>query len=577
MLNRRAFVTSLLSPIALGCSAGPAAPPRAPEGAGAARGVATGADDRLADERARAVDAMKRAARFMIEHASYQGGYVWAYLPDFSRCWGELEARRTMLWVQPPGTPSVGHLWLDAFLATGDAFYLDAALQTARALVAAQHPSGGWNYVYDFAGEASLRDWYSTCARNAWRMEEFHAQRANATFDDACTSTATQFLIRLELERSTPEVSAALGKALGFLLESQYESGGWPQRYPLDADYTRLVTFNDDVLGENLKTLIMAYAAQGSARALGALRAGMDCVVAMQQPMPQPGWGLQHQLDGAPAAGRTFEPEALVTHTTGANIELLIAFYDLTGDEKYVRRVPEALDWLEAVQLSAESARELGGTHPTFIERGSGYPLYVHRRGSNVVNGRYYVDRRFPPRLSHYSPVRRVDVDRLRRALGERRTVHRAPLLPDEAGSLRLPRYFSLGRHTLQTLCTGASAESPPVSAELVSSLIDALDAQGRWLAPLSFISNTFAGPGSAAPYLEDTYASTNVGDRTDTSPFPPEGRPSTYPPGSPPSGISVGHFIRNMATLIAFVSPDAVLPNGAVPNAMPPNGAAPG
>jgi hypothetical protein len=121
-----------------------------------------------------------------------------------------------------------------------------------------------------------------------------------------------------------------------------------------------------------------------------------------------------------------------------------------------------------------------------------------------------------------------------------------------------LPRYFSLGEHTLQTLCTGAPAEAPAVSAELVASLIDELDAEGRWLAPLSFLSNRYAGPGSAAPYLEDTYATTNVGDRTETSPFPPEGRPSTYPPETPQSGISVGRFIRNMATLIAFVSPDA-------------------
>jgi PelA/Pel-15E family pectate lyase len=463
-----------------------------------------------------------------------------------------------MLWVQPPGTPSVGQLWLDAFHATGDAFYLDAALHTARALIAAQHASGGWNYVYDFAGEASLGEWYSTYGRNAWRMEEFHVQRASATFDDACTAAATQFLLRLELERSTPEVSAALRKALGFVLDSQYDNGGWPQRYPPDADYTRLVTFNDDVLGENLKTLLMAYAALGEARALGPLRAGMDSVVALQQPLPQPGWGLQHELDGTPAAGRTFEPAAFVTHTTAANVELSLAFYDLTGDDRYLRRLPEALDWLDAVRLPPESARELGGTHPTFIERGSGEPLYVHRSGSNVVNGRYYVDKTFRPRLSHYNPVRIIDVGRARRALAERRRAPRAPLLPATAGSVRLPRYFSLGEHTLQTLCTGAPAEAEPVSAELVSSLIDELDEQGRWLGPLPLLSNRYRGPGSPEPYLEDTYAGSS-----DTSPFPPEGRPSTYPREEPPTGISVGRFIRNMAALIAFVSPEARMSSG--------------
>ena len=35
---------------------------------------------------------MKRATRFMVESASTNGGYVWSYLPDMSRRWGEMEA-----------------------------------------------------------------------------------------------------------------------------------------------------------------------------------------------------------------------------------------------------------------------------------------------------------------------------------------------------------------------------------------------------------------------------------------------------------------------------------------------------
>ena len=78
-------------------------------------------------ERAAILDTMKRAARFMSEEAAVEGGYVWQYLPDFSRRWGELEANPTMIWVQPPGTATVGHLFLDAYHATGDEFYYEAA------------------------------------------------------------------------------------------------------------------------------------------------------------------------------------------------------------------------------------------------------------------------------------------------------------------------------------------------------------------------------------------------------------------------------------------------------------------
>ena len=127
---------------------------------------------------------MRRATEFMVEKVAYRGGYLWNYLPDFSRRWGEMEARETMIWLQPPGTSSMGHVFLDAYHATGDEYYYRAAEQVGAALIWGQHPSGGWNYVVDFAGDRSLRDWYATVGRNAWRLEEFQHYYGNATFDD---------------------------------------------------------------------------------------------------------------------------------------------------------------------------------------------------------------------------------------------------------------------------------------------------------------------------------------------------------------------------------------------------------
>jgi hypothetical protein len=226
--------------------------------------------------------------------------------------------------------------------------------------------------------------------------------------------------------------------------------------------------------------------------------------------------------------------------------------------------VPEALDWLDKVALTPEQAREYGGTHPTFIELGSGEPLFVHRRGSNVVNGKYYVDKTFAPRLAHYSPVRRVLVESLRARLAELRSrpTPLPVLLPEQPGSLALPRYFSLDEPSLLDLCTGHSPALQPTRTERALQLVAELDTQGRWLAPLPLVSNMYRGPGSREPYAAETYASTNVGDRTDTSPYPPGGAPSSYatdgatpdPAAAAPLGISVPRFIRNMGELIAYL-----------------------
>ena len=55
--------------------------------------------------KAEAAAGLKRAAQYMDEVVSYQGGYVWSYSPDLKQTFGEMEAYRTMCWIQPPARP----------------------------------------------------------------------------------------------------------------------------------------------------------------------------------------------------------------------------------------------------------------------------------------------------------------------------------------------------------------------------------------------------------------------------------------------------------------------------------------
>lgn len=516
-------------------------------------------------DRQAVVATMKRAAAFMTDEAAVEGGYVWTYLPDFSRRWGELEAAPTMIWVQPPGTGTVGHAFLDAYHATGDRQFLDAAKSAANALVRGQHPAGGWNYVIDTAGEDSLRQWYATYGQNAWRMEEFHRYYGNATFDDAGTSEASQLMLRLVVEGERAYI-APLQRAVRFVLDSQYENGGWPQRFPFvenggvhgHADYTRLITFNDDVAGENLEFLIFVLQAMGDrlsrgregsgltrARILSSIRRGMDIFLATQQPAPQAGWGLQHFPDTLrPASARTYEPEALTTHTTANNVQQLLNFYRLTGDRKYIARVPEALDWLDSVALPPE-LRLNGRTHPTFIEPGTNQPWYIHRRGSNVVNGEYYADRNPNDTLVHYSSFRTLNVAGLRDqyAMLAAQTAEQvsagSPLLA-RSGTKTLPRYFTLRDVSWQDMGTAGRRPRPPAAGR-AAELIAALNARGYWPTPLTATSNPYIGPGSATP-TGGEYRITRVGDLHDTSPWITD---------YPIEGVSTESFVRNMGDLI--------------------------
>src|SRR5829696_5263470 len=122
---------------------------------GAAANGLPAADDALAKD-ARA--AMERATAFMRSIAT-EGGYLWRYSPDLQQRAGENEATPTQIWVQPPGTPSMGMAFLRAHEATGDARYLDAAKAAADALAIGQLESGGWDYLVDFDPKMSS-GWY---------------------------------------------------------------------------------------------------------------------------------------------------------------------------------------------------------------------------------------------------------------------------------------------------------------------------------------------------------------------------------------------------------------------------------
>lgn len=503
------------------------------------------------------IDSMKRATEFMVEKVSYRGGYLWAYLPDFSRQWGELEANRTMIWMQPPGTATMGHIFLDAYHATQDEYYYQAAEQVAGAIIWAQHPSGGWNYLADFAGEAALRDWYATVGKNAWRLEEFQHYYGNATFDDGSTSDAAKFLLRLYMEKLDAKYRPALQQAINFVIDSQYPIGGWPQRYPLrydnpskdQPDYTAFITFNDDVAQENIEFLLMCYQALGEERVREPIIRAMNTLLVLQQGQPQPGWGLQYTLDLQPAGARSYEPSSLSSTATQDNIRQLIDYYHFTGDTKFLARIPEALDWLDSIALPKHQIKD-GRTHPGFIEVGTGKALYTHRRGSNIVNGEYYVDYTLGNELRHYRSTRIINVPELRKLYEQAKqtkpddVVKNSPLKAKQL--IPLPKYHMQDNLNLSDLNTRALVSQTQESlSNQVSRLQKELNTDGYWPTPIRYMTHPYRGPGPSKP-TPGNFANTMVGDQWDTSP---------YPVDTPPMGISTGAYIKNMTVLIEYLT----------------------
>lgn len=495
----------------------------------------------------RAKEVMLKATRFMVDSVSYNGGYLWYYLPDFSRRWGEMEAYETMIWMQNPGTISMGQTFLEAYHATGNEYYYQAAQKVTDAIIWGQSHEGGWNYMVDFAGDRSLKKWYETVGKNGWRLEEFQHYYGNCTFDDDVTSDAARFLLRMYLEKLDPEYKPALDKAIDFILKSQYPLGGWPQRYPLKndfckdghPDYTSFYTFNDAVIWENIHFLIQCYLTLGEQRFLDPVKRGMEFYLISQDKCGA--WGQQLDMELKVAGARTYEPAAFLPSTTFGNAMLLLKFYRFTGDRRFLDAVPKAINWLEATKLPDEQI-EGERDHPAFVDVKTQKPVYVHRKGANAKFGKYYMDDDDKNLLSHYYGKSRVPLNILEKEYEKMKNLSTIELIRDSPFNASR---FDVEGTTPQKFYDLNRFHSDFIPADsVVENVISSLN-HNRWLQKHAYISNPYSCDGIDCK-LTDKYASTFVGDITDTSPY----RDTTNQ-----EYISTRLYIKNITVLINYLN----------------------
>ncbi len=351
-----------------------------------ARGVRAGAPQaqeraasppRSTPGRQQILDTMKRATRFMVEKISTRGGYVWTYLPDLSRRWGELEARDTQIWMQPPGTATMGH----SFDTTRPATSTTDARRTGReGPSSGAAPSGGWNYVVDFCRRSPAAHCYATIGRNAWRLERVPALLRQCDFDDGGTAEARAaapcgWISRSSIRSTSPHWTrhpvhprqpVPAGDLAAASAAARLRTTGCPTNL--------VIPHSPRCRAENIEFLIQCYQTLGDPSLLDPFCRGMHAS-SQRSSVRQPGW-RRNSTTKVEAAGAC-EPRALATHDRAEHRDSR----PLTGSpgDEVLARIPEALDWLGAVKLRRRSPRRSAPT-----PRSSRAPTtrYVHREGS---------------------------------------------------------------------------------------------------------------------------------------------------------------------------------------------------
>ena len=236
----------------------------------------------------------------------------------------------------------------------------------------------------------------------------------------------------------------------------------------------------------------------------------MNCVLTLQQGAPQPGWGDQFSLDYLPNHARSYEPRSLNTRQTTQSVENLMDFYQITGESKFLSRIPEALDWVESVKLSADDVERYGGEKakdgnivcPMYIEIGTNRGLYTHKVGSNVMNGRYVVSYSLPGKLAF------LKLQKIRERYYQLKT------MPVDKATANSP-FKNYGKAFTFPDYAELSLKKKSTSLE-IEKLIGNLVNGEYWLAPILSTSNRYIGDGSME-VVPDVNVGRQVGDKFDT------------------------------------------------------------
>lgn len=123
-------------------------------------------------------------------------------------------------------------------------FASDEAMKVAKGIVANQNDDGGWFKLGGSDDLASVVD-----------REKFATYRQKSSIDNNATTYQIEALSRVYKHNKDDQIKQSMLKGITYLLDGQYDNGGWPQFFPVTVGYHKHVTFNDNAISNVLDLL----------------------------------------------------------------------------------------------------------------------------------------------------------------------------------------------------------------------------------------------------------------------------------------------------------------------------------
>lgn len=307
-----------------------------------------------------------------------------------------------MITLQPGWSQSSGISWDEALNQEESWYASKEAQRIADNVLLYQNNNGGWLKNIDMTIELSPTD-IKTLKREK-------SQKSGTTIDNGATHTQLKYLAKVYDGTEKQEYKDSFLKGIDFLIEAQYESGGWPQFYPLKKGYYEHITFNDDAM-MGVMNLLSDIANQKEPyqfvdkarceRSKIAIDKGLEVLLKTQVEVDGhlTVWGAQHDKDDLkPAKARAYELASLSGKESVMIVEYLMELDQPTEDVK--NAVRSAVKWFEENKIldievvwekdpsipggENRLVKEKPGAGPLwarFYQIGTNKPIFVGRDG----------------------------------------------------------------------------------------------------------------------------------------------------------------------------------------------------
>ena len=235
-------------------------------------------------------------------------------------------------------------------------FQTDEARRVGDQVLLFQRTTGGWPKNTDMSSRMTDMD--------VARVKKEQSRTDDSTIDNGATTMQMLYLARLYQTTGDERYRDGFRRGLDYLLDGQYENGGWPQVWPNTTGYRAHITFNDDAIVnileifDDIRNGLAPYEGdlidkEQRKRVEKAFKRAIECILKCQiyvdgKPTV---WCQQHYKDTyAPAPARVFEHASYCTQESAGLVRLLMSLPN--PDKRIKAAIHGAMKWFDTYKLT---------------------------------------------------------------------------------------------------------------------------------------------------------------------------------------------------------------------------------